>query len=155
MADLPKSRVEPAPPFTYSAVDYFGPWYVKEGRKEVNGMGPCLHVWLVVPSIRVPAHSLDTNSFLQALRRFISRRGPVRELRSHQGTNFVRAQNELKKALQEMNDDLIKAGLLKHDIDWIRNPATASNFGGVWERQIRSGRNIAEPTDEKQADTST
>ena len=31
--------------------------------------------------------------------------------------------------------------LLKHNIDWIRNPSTASNFGGAWERQIRSIRN--------------
>ncbi len=36
MADLPQSRLEDVPPFTYSAVDYFGPWYVKEGRKEVK-----------------------------------------------------------------------------------------------------------------------
>jgi len=54
----------------------------------------------------------------------------------------VGADNELKKALQEMDDDQIKAELLKDDIDWVRNPATASNFGGVWERQILSVRNI-------------
>ena len=34
------------------------------------------------------------------------------------------------------------AELLKHSIDWIRNPAMASNFGGAWERQIRPVRNI-------------
>ena len=33
MADLPKERVEPSPPFSYCGVDLFGPWYVKEGRK--------------------------------------------------------------------------------------------------------------------------
>lgn len=33
MAHLPQDRLEPAPPFSYSAVDYFGPWYVKEGRR--------------------------------------------------------------------------------------------------------------------------
>ena len=142
MADLPKSRVQPAPPFTYSAVDYFGPWYVKEGRKEVKRYG-ALFTCMASRSIHIEvAHSLDTDSFLQALRRFISRRGPIRELRSDQGTNFVGAQNELKKALKEMDDDQIKAELLKHDIDWVRNPATASNFGGVWERQIRSARNV-------------
>ena len=142
MADLPKSRVQPAPPFTYSAVDYFGPWCVKERRKEVKRHG-ALFTCMASRSIHIEvAHSLDTDSFLQALRRFISRRGPIRELRSDQGTNFVGAQNELKKALQEMDDDQIKAELLKHDIDWVRNPATASNFGGVWERQIRSARNV-------------
>ena len=77
------------------------------------------------------AHSLDTNSFLQALRSFISRTGPIRELRSDQGTNFVGAQNELKKTLQEMDNDQIKVELLKHDIDWARNPATASRSMGT------------------------
>ena len=52
------------------------------------------------------------------------------------------ADNELERALQEMDDDQIKGELLKDDIDWVRNPATASNFGGVWERQILSVRNI-------------
>ena len=36
LADLPQDCVEPAAPFTYSAVDYFGPFFVKEGRKEVK-----------------------------------------------------------------------------------------------------------------------
>ena len=105
MANLPKSRVESAPPFTYSAVDYFGPWYVKLGRKEVKRYG-ALFTCMASRSVRIEvAHSLETDSFLQALWRFISRRGPIRELRSHQGTNFVGAQNELKKALREMDDD--------------------------------------------------
>lgn len=88
------------------------------------------------------SHSIETDSFLQALRRYISRRGPVRDIRSDQGTNFIGAENELKRALQEMDNEKIKRQLLNEGIDWIRNPATASNFGGVWERQIRSVRNI-------------
>ena len=82
------------------------------------------------------AHPMGTDSFLQALRRVIARRRPIRELRSDQGTNFVGAENELKRALQEMDDEKIEAALLKHNIDWVRHPATASNFGGAWERQI-------------------
>ena len=87
-------------------------------------------------------HTMETDSFLQALWRVIARRGPIRELRSDQETNFVGAENELKRSFQEMDDERIKAELLKHNIDWIRNPAMASNFGGAWERQIRSVRNI-------------
>ena len=88
------------------------------------------------------AYSKETDLFLQALRCFISWRGPIRELHSDQGTNFVAAKNELKAAFQEMDDEKIKAELLKENIDWIRNPATASNFGRVWGRQIRSLWNI-------------
>ena len=36
MSDLPEDRLESSPPFTYCAVDYCGPWHVKEGRKEVK-----------------------------------------------------------------------------------------------------------------------
>lgn len=39
MADLPADRLTPTPPFTYYGVDDFGPWYVKEGRKEIKRYG--------------------------------------------------------------------------------------------------------------------
>ena len=39
MADLLEDRVQPAPPFTYCAVDYLGPWYVKEGRRQLKRYG--------------------------------------------------------------------------------------------------------------------
>ena len=86
--------------------------------------------------------SLDTNSFIHALRRFIARRGPIREIISDQGTNFVGAHNEFKQALKERDDGKIKAELLKYNIDWKRNPLAASHFGGAWERQLRSVRSI-------------
>ena len=72
----------------------------------------------------------------------ICRRGSVREIRCDRGTNFIGAEAELKKAIEEMDDQEIKAELLKENIDWIKNPACASNFGGVWERQIRSIRSV-------------
>lgn len=57
------------------------------------------------------------------------------ELRSDRGKSFVEAENELKKAVEEMDDNKIKAELLKDGINWVKNPAKASNFPGVWERQ--------------------
>ena len=48
MANLPSSRVEPAPQFSYCAVNYFSPWYIKEGRKEVKRYGVvAVAVWPV------------------------------------------------------------------------------------------------------------
>ena len=88
------------------------------------------------------AYSKVTDLFLQALRCFTCRRGPIRELHNDQGTNFVAAEHELKAAFPEINDEKIKAELLKDNTDWIRNPATASNFGRVGGRQIRSLWNI-------------
>ena len=39
MADLPEDRLEPAPPFTFCAVDYFGSCSIEEGRKEMKRYG--------------------------------------------------------------------------------------------------------------------
>ncbi|XP_038074806.1 uncharacterized protein LOC119742710 [Patiria miniata] len=36
MADLPHDRITPAPPFTYCGMDCFGPFLIKEGRKEMK-----------------------------------------------------------------------------------------------------------------------
>ena len=39
MACLPDDRLEPAPPFSFCAVDYFGPFIVQERRSEVKRYG--------------------------------------------------------------------------------------------------------------------
>lgn len=144
MADLPPDRLEPAPPFTYSGVDFFGPFYIKEGRSEKKRWG-ALFTCMVSRAVHIEiAHSLTTDSFLNAYRRFVGRRGPIRQLRSDQGTNFVGAKNELEIALQEMSHDKIQQELLKDECDWFRfclNVPKASHMGGVWERMIRSARN--------------
>jgi hypothetical protein len=113
MADLPEDRLDPAPPFTYSAVDYFGPGLIKEGRRQVKRYG-VLFTCLASRAIHLEtANSLDTSSFLNAYRRFIGRRGPVRHLRSDRGTNCVGYKNELKEALTEMNQEAIKLKLME------------------------------------------
>ena len=99
MAPLPNDRLEEAPPFTYCAVDYFGLWYIKEGRKEMKRYG-VIFTCMASHAVHLEtAVSLRTDSFLNAYRCFIGRRGPVQQLRSDQGTNFVDAKNELESAL--------------------------------------------------------
>ena len=39
MAELPPDRVQISAPFTYCGTDYFGPFIVKEGRKELKRYG--------------------------------------------------------------------------------------------------------------------
>ena len=46
------------------------------------------------------ANSLDTSSLIQNLRRFVARKGQVSELRSDNGSNFVRPEHELAKAIE-------------------------------------------------------
>ena len=103
MADLPPERTIPAPPFTYTGMDVFGPFYIKEGRKELKRWG-LIFTCLSSRAIHLETlNSMTTDLFVNALRRLISRRGKVRDLRSDQGTNFVGAKNELAAVLKELN----------------------------------------------------
>ena len=143
MADLPHDRVaSQEPPFTYVGVDCFGPFHVKRGRcleKRYGVLFTCLTIRAVHVEI---AHSLDTSSFINALRRFIVRRGVPQEIRSDNGTNFTSADKELRQAIGKWNQQMIKEFLQQKEILWVFNPPTASHMGGVWERMIRSVRKI-------------
>ncbi|KAK3715792.1 hypothetical protein QZH41_001220 [Actinostola sp. cb2023] len=145
MADLPDDRLEPSPPFTYSAVDYFGPFMIKEGRKEVKRYG-VLFTCMASRAIHLETgNSMDTSSFINAYRRFVGRRGPVRQLRSDRGSNFIGCKNELQSALKELDQEKIRQGLLEDNCDWVQfkmNVPHASHMGGSWERQIRTVRNV-------------
>ena len=145
MAELPTDRFEQVPPFTFSALDYFGPFYMKEGCKEMKRYG-VLFTCMASRAIHLEiATSLTTDSFLNAYRRFVCRRGPIQQLRSDQGTNFVGAKNELEAALHEMNHNKIQRELLKDNCDWFAwkmNVPHASHMGGVWERQIKTVRSV-------------
>ena len=92
-------------------------------------------------------NSLDADSFILALRRFMARRRAVRSIWLDNVTSFVGARNELKRALKEMKHDKIKSFLQGNGADWIlwhNNPPGASHMGGVCECQIRSARIILE-----------
>ena len=89
------------------------------------------------------ARSLETDSFILLLRRFVGRRGNICLMRSDNGTNFVGAIKELQKVFQEMDQNQISQYLQGHGanwITWIRSSPTASHMGGVWEKQIEQIR---------------
>ena len=138
MSDLPEDRMETAPPFTYCGMDCFGPFYVKEGRKELKRYGLLL---TCMCSRAVHVEMLDdmtTDAFINALRSFIAIRGKVRQIRSDQGTNFVGARREFAEALKEMDQEELK----QLGCEFIMNTPASSHMGGVWERQIRTIRSV-------------
>lgn len=147
MADLPLERIIPdLPPFNNVGLDYFGPTEVKRGRSTIKRYGvlfTCMSSRAVHLEV---AYTLDTDSCIHALRRFICRRGQVKHIRSDNGTNLVGAYAELKKALMSLNERKIQEALLPDGIEWSFNPPAASHHGGVWERLIRSVRQVLNST---------
>ena len=142
-ADLPVDRVTPhEPAFTSVGVDYFGPFVVKRGRGQEKRYG-CMFTCLTTRAVHIEtADTLDTDSFLNCLYRFMARRGEPRLVRSDKGSNFVGAERELRKEIESWNKERIQENMSQHGIRWLFNPPAASHMGGVWERQIRSVRRV-------------
>ena len=85
---------------------------------------------------------MSADSFINGFRNPISIRGIIKLLRCDQGTNFTGAKNELKKALKEMDPEVLKSRLADFDCQFEFNSPYSSHKGGVWERQIRTIRSI-------------
>ncbi|XP_071482161.1 uncharacterized protein [Diadema antillarum] len=145
MSDLPPDRITPAPPFTYCGMDCFGPWMIKEGRKELKRYG-LLFTCMASRAVHIETlNDMSTDAFIQAYRRFVSIRGPVRQLRCDRGTNFVGAASEFQRAGSEMDRTKVKDVLLRDGCDFVEfkfNVPSASHMGGAWERLIRSVRTV-------------
>ena len=77
------------------------------------------------------------------------RLGNFTSIRCDNGSNFTGAEKELQNTWKKTDHKKISTFLLKHCSDWLipwkKNPPLASHMGGVWERQIRSIRNILSP----------
>ena len=130
------------PPFSHVGIDYFGPFMVKQGRSQVKRYG-CIFMCLTITAVHIEiAHSLDTDSFINALRRFIARRGKPVLVRTDNGTNFVSGEKELRTCVQKWNRQRIHEYLLQQEVRRIFNSPAASHHGGIWERCIRTTRKI-------------
>ena len=107
-----------------------GPFVVKRARSEVKRYA-CIFTCFTTRAIHLELlEDLSANSFINALRRFMARRAPVKKLYCDNGTHFVGAKNELSKWATSQS------------IGWSFNPPSASHMGGVWERMIRTVRKV-------------
>lgn len=147
MADLPAERLQIAPPFTYVGVDVFGPWEVVSHRtrgghansKRWAALFGCMCTRAV--NIEV-IETMSASSFINALRRFFAIRGPAKQIRSDQGTNFIGACNELKMEALSGTSVSVAKYLQEQKCSWVFNPPHSFHMGGSWERMIGIARRI-------------
>ncbi|XP_071963874.1 uncharacterized protein [Antedon mediterranea] len=142
MAPLPKNRTrnESLKAFTRVAVDYAGPFLTKQGRRKVQTKRYlCLFTCLSSRAVHLEmAYGLDTDTFLNAFHRFVSRRGKPEEIMSDNGRNFVGADRELKGVLKSLDKDKIQSVTVVTGIKWSFILPMTPHFGGVHESLIKS-----------------
>ena len=144
MANLPPGRAAfDEPPFKHCGTDLFGPILVKEGRKRLKRW-VVLFTCLTIRSIHLEVvESTDTDAFINSLRRFVNRRGCPSIIYSDRGSNFRGATSELKEFVTKLMDDAkICDFATTMKIEWRFNPPSAPHMGGVWERLVRSVKEV-------------
>ena len=139
MASLPLGRVAyKQRPFSHCGIDYFGPMWVKIGRRREKRWG-VLMTCLTTRAVHLElAHTLSASSTILALQRLAARRGSPSVIYSDNGTNFRGTCTELKSEIQRINTDKQREYALRNGMKWIFNPPDAPHMGGAWERLIRS-----------------
>lgn len=133
-APLPADRIERAPPFEVSGVDFAGPLYAKDGSKVYIALFTCavtraIHLELV--------SSLSAECFIQSLRRFFARRGICKTIYSDNAKTFKKADRELKHLYKLCKDESVLNFLEKNGFEWKFNVEGAPWWGGFFERMVR------------------
>lgn len=144
MAALPRTRVQPAPPFSRSSVDYMGPFSVRVGgprsRTVVKTYG-VVFVCMVTRAVHLElAENLSTGAFLDVYDRFIHRRGICQILYSDNGTQFVGANRQMKKDLALWSSEEAHQQLAGNGTEWRFITAGAPHHGGLWEAAVKSSK---------------
>ena len=118
MADLPECRLDKNhAPFFHTGVDCLGVFSVKQGRSLVKRYG-FIFTCMTVRAVHLEVlHTLSTDSFISALRRFVARRVNVGQIYSDNGTNFVGAEKVLKESIRKWNQKQITEFLVQKEVD--------------------------------------
>ena len=139
MAPLPSTRITPAPPFSVAGIDHGGPLFTCDypGKKFYVLLFTCFlllslsmfYVLLLTCTVNRAVHlelveSLSTEATIQAIRRFIARRGRPAVIMSYNAKGFIGAK---KKMLSSYGPD---------SPGWKFTAPLSPWWGGYWERMI-------------------
>lgn len=144
MADISSDRTQPTRAFQVIGIDYCGPFDIKPlVRTKVKTKGYVLLITcFATRSTHVElVHDLTTTSFLNALRRFISRRGIPHKIWSDNATNFLGGRRQLSELrellLSSTHDQQVHQFCNDHRIHWLTIPARSPHWGGLWESMVK------------------
>lgn len=147
MGDLPPSRLKPVRVFDTCGTDYAGPFLVKIHKlKRVQPVKVyiCLFICFTTKAVHIEiVNDLTSDAYIAALTRFVSRRGLPSNIYSDCGSNYIGAASQMKGILKELFADEnhisnVNRFSTENCIKFHFSPAKAPNFGGLWERAVKS-----------------
>lgn len=142
MGSCPTARVTPARLFERTGVDYCGPFTIKlaPGRgHKTDKAYVAVFVCMATRAIHLELVSrLSSEKFLEAFRRFVGRRGHVKEMFSDNGKNFVGAKSLMEQILATLVEASKHPTMLQQRVEWSFITPAAPHQGGLWEAAVKS-----------------
>ena len=142
MADLPQERLPKNNQFVFetTGLDFIGPFPVKNKGKLFSRY-VLLFTSLFVRAVHLEvSNDLSTESTINCIRRFVSRRGKPNKFISDCGKTFVGSNNSLQSSIANLRASksfAAKLHLMIVEIVWKFNPPAAPHVGGIWERLVQ------------------
>ncbi|XP_011255126.1 uncharacterized protein LOC105250635 [Camponotus floridanus] len=140
MGNLSTHRIATAKPFSFTGVDFCGLIFVHEGRhKNSKHIKADIAVLVWPQKLCIWRSYLSMDAFLNAFKRFISRRGKPSDVFSDNGTLSVSigiwktSESYSHKKISKIIDTTSSERMKWHFI-----PLRASHFGGLWEAIVKS-----------------
>jgi len=131
---LPKCRLSDSPPFTVTGVDFSGALYVKNDVGQEKKVYVCLFTCASTRAVHLEIVSdLTEDAFMQAFRRFTSRRSLPALMLSDNASTYMAAANYLKRFFYSPT---VRTALTQRGVQWMYIPKRAPWYGGFWERLI-------------------
>ncbi|XP_075253189.1 uncharacterized protein LOC142344990 [Convolutriloba macropyga] len=144
MAPIPAFRFpteETKFPFANTGLDFFGPFCIEDKQGKIEKHYGLIFTCLVTRAVHLETcPDLNTDTFLNAYRRFTCRRWQPILLYSDNGKTFVGASEELMKSVKALDKDKIYKALALVKTTWKFNPSYGPHLGGEWERLIESAK---------------
>ncbi|XP_060554088.1 uncharacterized protein LOC132715131 [Ruditapes philippinarum] len=132
---LPKIRVQDTSQFTVTGVDFSGALYVRSNSRIEHKAYICLFTCASTRAVHLElVPDLSEETFIQAFRRFTSRKSLPHVMISDNATTFNAAANTIQQLMRSM---AVNDALHSHGTEWRFIPKRAPWFSGWWERLIR------------------
>ncbi len=139
MPCLPQSRVTRSEPFQFTGLDYLGPFYIRKTHGETpEKKWICIFTCLAVRAIHLEVVAdLSTESFLNSMQRFISRRGTPEKVISDNFSSFKLGKQVLDSIWNDVVDnEEVHSYFAKKGIKWHFITELSPWEGGFYERLI-------------------
>lgn len=109
--DLPLDHLSTDPPFSYVGVDSLWTVTIRRSREGCTNSIQWAVIFSCMSTRAIHVEAMESSNLINALQRFLSIRGPIKQLRSDCGINFLGAYKELGIDSRHCNNEAMQSFL--------------------------------------------